>query len=75
MVQHRLSTTDPISLHDVNNLEGKPYLVEGTRYNDLTIYFENEENRQAYKDIHVEYPAKDFDHDVGNNVDEGIDAG
>ncbi len=75
MMQHRLSTTDPISLHEVNDLTGKPYLIEGTQYNDLTIYFENEENRQIYEDIPVECPGKDFSHDVGNNIDEGIDAG
>lgn len=40
MMQHRLSRTDPISLHEVKDLEGKPYLVEGTQYYDLTIYFE-----------------------------------
>ncbi len=75
MIQHRLSTTDPISLHEVTDLEGKPYLVEGSHYNDLTIYFENEENRQIYEDIPVECPGKDFSQDVGNNFDEGIDAG
>ncbi len=75
MMQHRLCTTDPISLHEVTDLEGKPYLVEGTHYNDLTIYFESEKNRQAYEDIPVECPGKDFSCDVGNNVDEGIDAG
>ena len=75
MMQHRLSTTDPISLHDVNNLEGKPFIVEGNHYNDLTIYFENETNRQIYEDIPVECPANDFSHDVGNNTDEGLDAG
>lgn len=75
MMQHRISTTDPISLHDVVDLEGKPFVVEGSHYNDLTIYFENEKNREVYEDIPVECPAKDFSHDVGNNVDEGIDAG
>ena len=75
MMQHRLSTTDPISLHDITDLEGKPFIVEGTRHNDLTIYFENEQNRQIYEDIPVECPGKDFSHDIGNNTTEGIDAG
>ena len=75
MMQHRLSTTDPISMNDVNDLEGKPFLVVGTRYNDLTIYFENEQNRQMYEDIPVECPGNDFSQDIGNNVDEGIDEG
>jgi len=75
MMQHRLSTTDPISLNEVNNLEGKPYIVEGTPFNDLTIYFENEKNKHKYEDIPVECPSKDFNHDVGNKVTEGIDMG
>ncbi len=75
MMQHRLSTIDPISMNEVNNLEGKPYLVVGSHYNDLTIYFENEQNRQLYEDIPVECPGNDFSHDIGNNVDEGIDQG
>ncbi len=74
-MQHRLSTTDPISLHDVNDLAGKPYLVEGTPDNDLTIYFENEVNRHEYEDIPVERPSNDYSHDVGDNVTEGIDMG
>ncbi|WP_198265056.1 hypothetical protein [sulfur-oxidizing endosymbiont of Gigantopelta aegis] len=75
MMQHRLSTIDPISMNEVNNLEGKPYLVVGTHYNDLTIYFENKTNRQMYEDIPVECPANDFSMDIGNNIDEGIDEG
>lgn len=75
MMQHRITTTDPISLHDVHNLSGKPFLVEGDDYNDLTIYFNNETNKKIYQDIPVECPAKNFSHDVGNNTDEGIDAG
>lgn len=75
MMQHRLTTTDPISMKEVNDLEGKPFLIVGTHYNDLTIYFENEKNRQLYEDIPVECPANDFSCDIGNNIDEGIDQG
>ena len=32
MMQHRLSTTDPISLHEVIDLEGKPYIVERSNH-------------------------------------------
>ena len=75
MMQHRLSTTDPISLKEVHNLPGKPFIVEGPPDNDLTIYFENEKNQHKYEDIPVEHPGNDFSHDVGNNVTEGIDMG
>jgi len=36
MMQHRLSTTDPISMNEVNDLEGKPFLVVGTPHNDFS---------------------------------------
>lgn len=74
-MQHRLKTSDPISLREINNLEGKSFVIEGALYNDVTMYFVNEQNKQTYQDIPVEGPAKDFSQDVGNSVDEGIDQG
>ena len=71
-MQHRLKTSDPISIHEINNLEGKSFVIEGALYNDVTIYFVNEQNKQTYKDIPVEGPVKDFSQDVGNSVDEGM---
>lgn len=51
---HAISTTDPMTGRDINDLFGKPYVVEGDHYNDLTIYFETEESKQAYLAIEVE---------------------
>ena len=41
-------TTDPISGHEVSNLDSAPCLYEGDGDNGIEIYFENEEDRQAY---------------------------
>ena len=45
---HIRSTTDPISLNDVPEPEQHPCLYEGDGIDGLEIYFENEENKQAY---------------------------
>lgn len=41
-----ISTIDPITGKDIDNLAGKPSLGIGNR----TIYFESEQTRQAYLD-------------------------
>ena len=51
---HAISTTDPITGRDIPDLAGQPFVVEGTHYNDLTIYFESEKTKQTYLDIPVE---------------------
>ena len=48
------TTTDPITLHDVPNPEQHPCLYEGDGENGIEIYFESEETKQAYIDIHLE---------------------
>ena len=44
-------STDPISLHEVSDPELCPCIYEGDCDNGITIYFENEENRQVYLDL------------------------
>ena len=44
------TTLDPITLQDVTDLENAPYIVEGDGDGAIKIYFESEENRQAYLD-------------------------
>lgn len=48
------TTTDPISQHDVPNPESHPCVFEGDGDNGIEIYFESEENRQAYLDMKME---------------------
>lgn len=43
----RISTLDPISLNDVNNIDDAPYVVDS----DVKIYFESEEHKREYLDI------------------------
>lgn len=64
----RISTTDPISLRDVSNPAGHPFVIEGTGDNALKIYFENEENKKAYLEIQTEHPGKDFTTNLNNPV-------
>jgi hypothetical protein len=69
-----ISTTDPITLRDVPDTWGRPYVVEGGHYSDITIYFESEETRQAYLDIEVEHPGRDLTVNLDNPTDDTIDA-
>ena len=64
----RISTTDPITLHDVPNPEQHPFIVEGSGANALKIYFESEENKRAYLAIAVEHPGEDFETNLDNPV-------
>ena len=42
---HRIETTDPITGRDIDDLAGKPYVVEAGAESDLVIYFESEQSR------------------------------
>lgn len=44
------TTLDPISLNDVEDIENSPFIIEGEGQNALKIYFESEQNKQAYLD-------------------------
>ena len=45
---NRRTTVDPISGHEVTNLETAPWVYDGDGDNGIEIYFENEADRQAY---------------------------
>ena len=49
----RISTLDPISMHDVHKIDSAPFVIEGTGPNALNVYFENEANKAEYPDIPV----------------------
>ena len=61
-----ISTTDPISLVDVQNPESHPFVVEGEGENALKIYFENEDNKNTYLGIEVEQPEEDIETNPDN---------
>jgi len=56
---HKISTTDPITGRDISDLEGRPFVVEGGHYNDVTIYFESEQSKQAYLDIPLQHQGQE----------------
>ncbi|MGD8559587.1 MAG: hypothetical protein PVG89_14530 [Gammaproteobacteria bacterium] len=56
-----ISTTDPISLVEVQNPDSHPFVVEGEGENALKIYFENEENRSAYLGLDAAYPGEQIE--------------
>jgi hypothetical protein len=44
-------TMDPISWHEVTNLDTAPCLYEGDGENGIEIYFENEADRKIYRTL------------------------
>lgn len=52
-----------------------PDVVDDTHYNDHNIYFESEEDKQAYLVIAVECRARDFRVNVDNPTEVFIDEG
>jgi hypothetical protein len=71
---HRIATTDPITGHDIQDLDGSPRIVERSTEDELVIYFESEESKREYLDIPIERP---IDHHVNldNPTDIMIDEG
>lgn len=65
--EQMISSIDPITGRDIDDLSGRPYVVDG----NVTMYFESEETRQAYLDEPTDHPF----HLVDNPNDEGIDEG
>jgi hypothetical protein len=63
----RISTTDPISGRDIDDLAGCPYLVDG----NLTIYFESEATRQEFLEVPVDHPFRLADNPTAEGYDEG----
>jgi len=50
---HIISSIDPISGVDIKDFAGRPYIVDG----NMTIYFENEANRQAFQEMPTDHPV------------------
>ena len=73
-MMHRVQTTDPITGREIDDLTGKPTVVEASPEDELVIYFESEATKQQYLDIPVEHP---IDHHVNldNPTDIMIDEG
>ena len=49
---HMINTIDPITGHDISDVTSHPHLQDGK----LTIYFESEETRAAFKQMPLNHP-------------------
>jgi hypothetical protein len=67
--------TDPISSQDLSNVAGLPYVSHRSDETSVTIYFESENNRQAYLEMPVEHPTSEHSVNLDNPTDEMIDEG
>lgn len=54
----RVETTDPITGRDIRDIRGKPFVVQQSGEDALTIYFESEESKREFLDIRVEHPIE-----------------
>jgi hypothetical protein len=62
-----ITTIDPITGRDIEDLAAKPYVVDG----NMVIYFESEQTRQAYLDTPMDHPV----HLPDNPTDEWVAEG
>jgi YHS domain-containing protein len=62
-----LSSVDPVTGREIDDLSGRPYLVDG----NVTIYFESEATRKEFMEMPLDHPF----HLVDNPTDEGYDEG
>ncbi len=70
---HMVSTRDPITGRDVDDLAASPFLVEVDEGNELIIYFESEESRSTYMNLPVEHHGADLKVNLDNPTDECFD--
>ena len=62
-----LSSTDPITGREIDDLTGHPYLVNG----NVTMYFESEATKQEFIDMSADHPL----HLADNPTEEGYAEG
>ena len=68
---HIRTTTDPITMRDVTDLDQHPCMYDGDADNGLEIYFESEETRQAYLNLKPHDPKIVAGNDDEDYVAEG----
>lgn len=65
--EQRLTGIDPISGCDIDDLSGKPYIVDG----NVVMYFESETTRQEYRDTPIDHPFPLIDNPYEDGEAEG----
>lgn len=58
-----ISSVDPMTGEEINDLSGHPYIVDG----NMVIYFENDATRQTFRDMPIDHPF----HLIDNPYEEG----
>jgi hypothetical protein len=49
----RISTLDPMSLNDVQDIDNAPYVIDGDGDNAIKIYFESEQSKTEYLELEM----------------------
>jgi hypothetical protein len=65
--EQMITTIDPISGRDIEDLAGRPYIVDG----NMVMYFESEKTRQEYLDTPIDHPVPLPDNPLEDWVAEG----
>lgn len=68
-------TTDPISGNDIENAHDYPSYTDKGNETELTVYFENEQNKQAFLDIPLKPPIGNLNINFDNPTDIFYDMG
>ncbi len=65
--EHRVSTTDPMTGNDIQDVASHPSLVDG----NLTIYFDTETTREAYLALPLDHPSLRVPFEAADDDDRG----
>jgi hypothetical protein len=65
--ERMISTIDPITGRDLEDLSGRPFIVDG----NMVMYFETEQTRQEYLDTPIDHPLPLPDNPFEDWVAEG----
>lgn len=60
----QICTTDPISGHDVKDLNSAPFVIEGRGKHAMKIYFESEKNKAEYQGYDPDHEGDDWNLNV-----------
>jgi len=64
---YRISTIDPITGEDIDDVTTHPHLTDG----NLTIYFETEATRKAYSELAIDHPNTHLPFPASTDDDRG----
>ena len=64
---HRISTIDPMTGDDIEDVTTHPSLVDG----NLTIYFETEATRRAFMEMPLNHPSLHLPYPAPDDADRG----